>query len=172
MLTQGMRKRNKSFSTAAHPTSLLMLLQASSFVSLLVFQQTLSVNLSHVFSTVTQSTYWGLGTYYGPSGSTANKWRCLITPTQTALCSFPGGQSAKSVPNHSSGIVIIPKHFTKGIYYYWLTMAYLYGSRSITLHHRMREDTNPSSGQIKDFDLRIKLALEKGKELPPKEVKE
>ncbi|KAI4827691.1 hypothetical protein KUCAC02_031069 [Chaenocephalus aceratus] len=44
--------------------------------------------------------------------------------------------------------------------------------RSITLHHRMREDTNPSSGQIKDFDLRIKLALEKGKELPPKEVKE
>ncbi|KAJ4940413.1 hypothetical protein JOQ06_026716 [Pogonophryne albipinna] len=44
--------------------------------------------------------------------------------------------------------------------------------RSITLHHRMREDTNPSSGQIKDFDLRIKLVLEKGKKLPPKEVKE
>ncbi|KAK1902154.1 Helicase with zinc finger domain 2 [Dissostichus eleginoides] len=41
--------------------------------------------------------------------------------------------------------------------------------RSITLHHRMREDTNPFSGQIKDFDLRI---LEKGKKLPAEAVKE
>lgn len=45
--------------------------------------------------------------------------------------------------------------------------------RSITLHHRMRQDTNPFSGQIKDFDQRIKLAHErKGEELTAEEVKE
>ncbi|XP_073325173.1 3'-5' exoribonuclease HELZ2-like [Pagrus major] len=37
--------------------------------------------------------------------------------------------------------------------------------RSITLHHRMRQDQNPYSGQIKDFDRRIKLALEKKEKL-------
>ncbi|GLD65959.1 helicase with zinc finger domain 2-like protein [Lates japonicus] len=45
--------------------------------------------------------------------------------------------------------------------------------RSITLHHRMRQDENPHSGQIKDFDQRIRLALEKkGKELTTQEVKD
>ncbi|XP_042354477.1 helicase with zinc finger domain 2-like [Plectropomus leopardus] len=44
--------------------------------------------------------------------------------------------------------------------------------RSITLHHRMRQDTNPYSSQIKDFDQRIKLALNKeGEELTAEEVK-
>ncbi|XP_035517753.1 helicase with zinc finger domain 2-like [Morone saxatilis] len=38
--------------------------------------------------------------------------------------------------------------------------------RGITLHHRMRQDQNPHSGQIKDFDRRIKLALVKKEELP------
>ncbi|XP_076606270.1 3'-5' exoribonuclease HELZ2-like [Chaetodon auriga] len=38
--------------------------------------------------------------------------------------------------------------------------------RSITLHHRMREDQNPHSGEIKDFDQRIKLSLEKKEKLP------
>ncbi|XP_070708382.1 3'-5' exoribonuclease HELZ2 [Pempheris klunzingeri] len=37
--------------------------------------------------------------------------------------------------------------------------------RNITLHHRMREEQNPHSGQIKDFDKRIQLALEKIEEL-------
>uniref|UniRef100_A0A4W6C4X5 DNA2/NAM7 helicase helicase domain-containing protein n=1 Tax=Lates calcarifer TaxID=8187 RepID=A0A4W6C4X5_LATCA len=45
--------------------------------------------------------------------------------------------------------------------------------RSITLHHRMRQDQNPHSDQIKDFDQRIRLALEKkGKELTAQELKE
>ncbi|XP_029283380.1 LOW QUALITY PROTEIN: helicase with zinc finger domain 2 [Cottoperca gobio] len=45
--------------------------------------------------------------------------------------------------------------------------------RSMTLHHRMRQDPNPNSGQIKDFDRRIKLALEKkGEEITAQEVKE
>ncbi|XP_028431025.1 helicase with zinc finger domain 2 isoform X1 [Perca flavescens] len=45
--------------------------------------------------------------------------------------------------------------------------------RSITMHHRMRQDQNPSSGKIKDFDRRIKLALEeKGEILTAEEVKE
>ncbi|XP_040924678.1 helicase with zinc finger domain 2-like [Betta splendens] len=44
--------------------------------------------------------------------------------------------------------------------------------RSITLHHRMRLDQNPYSSQIKEFDHRIKLALEKqAKELTDEEVK-
>lgn len=33
------------------------------------------------------------------------------------------------------------------------------------MHHRMRQDQNPYSGQIKDFDRRIQLALEKKKKL-------
>ncbi|XP_037620548.1 helicase with zinc finger domain 2-like [Sebastes umbrosus] len=45
--------------------------------------------------------------------------------------------------------------------------------RSITLHHRMRQEQNPFSGKIKDFDRRIKLALEEeGEELTDEEVKE
>ncbi|XP_054472216.1 helicase with zinc finger domain 2-like isoform X2 [Anoplopoma fimbria] len=45
--------------------------------------------------------------------------------------------------------------------------------RSITMHHRMRQDQNPSSSEIKDFDKRIKLALDKqGAELTDEEVKE
>ncbi|XP_051270850.1 helicase with zinc finger domain 2 [Dicentrarchus labrax] len=40
--------------------------------------------------------------------------------------------------------------------------------RGITLHHRMRQDQNPYSGQIKDFDRRIKLV----EELTAEEVKE
>ncbi|XP_034389718.1 helicase with zinc finger domain 2-like isoform X2 [Cyclopterus lumpus] len=45
--------------------------------------------------------------------------------------------------------------------------------KSITLHHRMRQDQNIFSEKIKDFDQRIKLALEgKGKELTAQEVKE
>ncbi|XP_032369029.1 helicase with zinc finger domain 2 isoform X3 [Etheostoma spectabile] len=45
--------------------------------------------------------------------------------------------------------------------------------RSITMHHRMRQDHNPSSREIKDFDRRIKLALEKeGEDLTAEEVKE
>ncbi|XP_022600678.1 helicase with zinc finger domain 2 isoform X1 [Seriola dumerili] len=44
--------------------------------------------------------------------------------------------------------------------------------RSITLHHRMRENQNPHSRQIKDFDQRIQLALKKkGKKLTAEEVK-
>ena len=51
-------------------------------------------------------------------------------------------------------------------------MHILHGFRSITLHHRMREDQNPYSGEIKDFDRRIKLALDKkGEELTDEEVK-
>ncbi|KAM3878008.1 3'-5' exoribonuclease HELZ2 [Diretmus argenteus] len=43
--------------------------------------------------------------------------------------------------------------------------------RSITLHHRMREDQNPYSSEIKAFDHRIHLALEKkAEELTPGEV--
>ncbi|XP_053171367.1 helicase with zinc finger domain 2-like [Scomber japonicus] len=44
--------------------------------------------------------------------------------------------------------------------------------RSITLHHRMREEQNPHSGQIKDFDRRIQLALAKKEQLTAQEVKE
>ncbi|XP_040889071.1 helicase with zinc finger domain 2-like isoform X2 [Toxotes jaculatrix] len=45
--------------------------------------------------------------------------------------------------------------------------------RSITLHHRMRMSQNPHSSQIKDFDKRIQLALEKkGEELTAQEVKD
>uniref|UniRef100_UPI0037E7520A 3'-5' exoribonuclease HELZ2-like n=1 Tax=Semicossyphus pulcher TaxID=241346 RepID=UPI0037E7520A len=47
--------------------------------------------------------------------------------------------------------------------------------RNITLHHRMREDQNPSSRQIKAFDKRIKRACEKKdktEELTDEEVKE
>ncbi|XP_075952931.1 3'-5' exoribonuclease HELZ2-like isoform X1 [Anarhichas minor] len=45
--------------------------------------------------------------------------------------------------------------------------------KSITLHHRMRQDQNPFSDKIKDFDQRIKLALEKkGEELTAEEVQE
>ncbi|XP_053171368.1 helicase with zinc finger domain 2-like [Scomber japonicus] len=45
--------------------------------------------------------------------------------------------------------------------------------RSITLHHRMREEQNPHSGRIKDFDRRIQLALAKKEErLTAQEVKE
>uniref|UniRef100_UPI003AB08215 3'-5' exoribonuclease HELZ2-like n=1 Tax=Centroberyx gerrardi TaxID=166262 RepID=UPI003AB08215 len=44
--------------------------------------------------------------------------------------------------------------------------------RSIALHHRMREDENPFSSRIKEFDHRIQLALDKkGKELTAEEVK-
>lgn len=41
----------------------------------------------------------------------------------------------------------------------------MHGFRSITLHHRMRQDQNPHSGQIKDFDRRIQVALEKKEKL-------
>lgn len=44
--------------------------------------------------------------------------------------------------------------------------------RSITLHHRMRQNQNPFSPQIRDFDRRIQLALEKKEVLTAKEVKE
>uniref|UniRef100_A0A3Q4B4S9 DNA2/NAM7 helicase helicase domain-containing protein n=1 Tax=Mola mola TaxID=94237 RepID=A0A3Q4B4S9_MOLML len=37
--------------------------------------------------------------------------------------------------------------------------------RSITLHHRMREEQNPYSKQIKEFDKRIQVALDKKEEL-------
>ncbi|XP_044069058.1 helicase with zinc finger domain 2-like isoform X3 [Siniperca chuatsi] len=40
--------------------------------------------------------------------------------------------------------------------------------RSITLHHRMRQDQNPYSGQIKDFDQRIRVQ----EKLTSEEVKE
>ncbi|XP_042261546.1 helicase with zinc finger domain 2 isoform X1 [Thunnus maccoyii] len=44
--------------------------------------------------------------------------------------------------------------------------------RSITLHHLMRQEQNPHSGQIRDFDTRIQLALEKkGEQLTSEEVK-
>ncbi|XP_028263043.1 helicase with zinc finger domain 2-like isoform X2 [Parambassis ranga] len=43
--------------------------------------------------------------------------------------------------------------------------------RSITLHHRMREKENIYSEEIKAFDQRIRLALNKGKQLTPEEVK-
>ncbi|XP_071386282.1 3'-5' exoribonuclease HELZ2-like [Centroberyx affinis] len=44
--------------------------------------------------------------------------------------------------------------------------------RSIALHHRMREDENPFSSTIKEFDHRIQLALDKkGKELTAEELK-
>ncbi|KAM4625518.1 3'-5' exoribonuclease HELZ2-like [Polymixia lowei] len=43
--------------------------------------------------------------------------------------------------------------------------------RSITMHHRMRQDQNPYSAEIKAFDDRIQLALEgKSKELTDEEV--
>nr|XP_046237174.1 helicase with zinc finger domain 2-like isoform X2 [Scatophagus argus]XP_046237183.1 helicase with zinc finger domain 2-like isoform X2 [Scatophagus argus] len=44
--------------------------------------------------------------------------------------------------------------------------------RSITLHHRMRQDQNPHSREIKEFDQRIQLALEGKEELTNEEVKE
>ncbi|XP_070758361.1 3'-5' exoribonuclease HELZ2-like [Enoplosus armatus] len=44
--------------------------------------------------------------------------------------------------------------------------------RSLTLHHRMREDQNPCSGKIKDFDQRIQLALKENEKLTAEEVKE
>lgn len=52
-------------------------------------------------------------------------------------------------------------------------MTYLTSCRSITLHHLMRQDQNPFSAQINDFDHRIQLALQKsGPELTAKEVAE
>ncbi|KAI3370504.1 hypothetical protein L3Q82_025264 [Scortum barcoo] len=44
--------------------------------------------------------------------------------------------------------------------------------RSITLHHRMRQEQNRFSSQIKDFDQRIQLAYKENKELTVEEVKE
>nr|XP_020509953.1 helicase with zinc finger domain 2 [Labrus bergylta] len=47
--------------------------------------------------------------------------------------------------------------------------------RSITLHHRMREDQNPKSGKIKEFDQRIEVARRtknKSDQLSDEEVKE
>ncbi|XP_042082561.1 helicase with zinc finger domain 2 isoform X4 [Haplochromis burtoni] len=44
--------------------------------------------------------------------------------------------------------------------------------RDITMHHRMRQDQNIYSVQIRDFDKRIKLAFEKKGELTAEEVKE
>ncbi|XP_026162464.1 helicase with zinc finger domain 2 isoform X2 [Mastacembelus armatus] len=44
--------------------------------------------------------------------------------------------------------------------------------RSITLHHRMRQDQNPFSSHIRAFDKRIQLALKKEEELTAEEVKE
>ncbi|CAB1354249.1 unnamed protein product, partial [Coregonus sp. 'balchen'] len=45
--------------------------------------------------------------------------------------------------------------------------------RDITLHHRIREEQNPHSTAIKEFDHRIKLAREsKGKELTEEEVED
>lgn len=41
----------------------------------------------------------------------------------------------------------------------------LCGSRSITLHHRMRLDTNPCSAEIKKFDKRIQDVLGKKQKL-------
>lgn len=38
-------------------------------------------------------------------------------------------------------------------------------SRSITLHHRMRQDTNPCSAEIKKFDKRIQDVLGKKQKL-------
>lgn len=40
------------------------------------------------------------------------------------------------------------------------------------MHHRMRQDQNIYSVQIRDFDKRIKLAFEKKGELTAEEVKE
>uniref|UniRef100_A0A3B4FHD3 Helicase with zinc finger 2 n=1 Tax=Pundamilia nyererei TaxID=303518 RepID=A0A3B4FHD3_9CICH len=45
-------------------------------------------------------------------------------------------------------------------------------SWDITMHHRMRQDQNIYSVQIRDFDKRIKLAFEKKGELTAEEVKE
>ncbi|XP_056129591.1 helicase with zinc finger domain 2 isoform X2 [Lampris incognitus] len=43
--------------------------------------------------------------------------------------------------------------------------------RDITLHHRMRQDQNPFSAEIKEFDRKIQCALEKkGKELTDEQV--
>ncbi|CDQ63396.1 unnamed protein product [Oncorhynchus mykiss] len=45
--------------------------------------------------------------------------------------------------------------------------------RDITLHHRIREEQNPHSTEIKEFDHRIKLAIEsKGEELTAEEVED
>nr|XP_029538455.1 helicase with zinc finger domain 2-like [Oncorhynchus nerka] len=45
--------------------------------------------------------------------------------------------------------------------------------RNITLHHRIREEQNPHSTEIKEFDHRTKLAIEsKGEELTAEEVEE
>ncbi|KAM8913215.1 3'-5' exoribonuclease HELZ2 isoform 2-T5 [Spinachia spinachia] len=44
--------------------------------------------------------------------------------------------------------------------------------KNITLHHRMRLDKNPFSGEIKEFDKRIEVALQKKIQLTAEEVKE
>ncbi|XP_037345942.2 helicase with zinc finger domain 2-like isoform X1 [Pungitius pungitius] len=44
--------------------------------------------------------------------------------------------------------------------------------KSITLHHRMRQDQNPFSGDIKEFDERIRDAIENKKQFTAEEVKE
>lgn len=44
-------------------------------------------------------------------------------------------------------------------------MYALHSSRNITLHHRMREETNPFSVKIKEFDQRIKDVLDKKQKL-------
>lgn len=44
-------------------------------------------------------------------------------------------------------------------------MYVLRGFRSITLHHRMREETNPDSTKIKAFDRRIREYLDKKQRL-------
>lgn len=44
------------------------------------------------------------------------------------------------------------------------------GFRGITLHHRMRQDKNPYSRQIKEFDERIRDALSNNIQLTDEEV--
>ncbi|XP_072308707.1 3'-5' exoribonuclease HELZ2-like [Eucyclogobius newberryi] len=44
--------------------------------------------------------------------------------------------------------------------------------RKITLHHRIRQSTNPHSGEILTFDSRIKDAIKEGPPFTPSEVKE
>lgn len=44
-------------------------------------------------------------------------------------------------------------------------MFALHCSRNITLHHRMRQETNPFSVKIKAFDKRIKDVLDKKQKL-------
>nr|XP_046195439.1 helicase with zinc finger domain 2-like [Oncorhynchus gorbuscha] len=44
--------------------------------------------------------------------------------------------------------------------------------RAITLHHRIREEQNPHSREIQEFDRRINLAREEGEELTDEEVED